>query len=142
MWADTFLRAEQQHLLRLFVWAGLSIVAATAVAVMLAARRIRSPLLSHFAIQMAAWGAAVAIFAGVWWPNVHLRDLSGATLVDRFVWMSAGFDLGVVALGATLGIAGYRLARSPAALGAATAIIVQGLALFLLDLHFAALISR
>jgi hypothetical protein len=129
-------------LLRLFVWAGLSIVTGTTVGVMLVVRRARSPLLTHFAIQMTAWGAAVAVFAGVWWANVHMRDLAGATLIDRIVWMSAGFDLGLVALGATLGIAGRRLARSMAAMGAGTAIIIQGLGLFLLDLHFAALISR
>ncbi|HEY4132476.1 MAG TPA: hypothetical protein VGM50_17830 [Gemmatimonadaceae bacterium] len=142
MWADTFLRAEQQYLLRLFLWAGLSIVAATIVAVMLAARRVRSPLLTHFAIQMGVWGAAIAIFAAVWWTKLHIRDLGGATIVERFAWASVGLDVGLVALGATLAATGHRLARSMAVMGAGTAIVVQGLSLFLLDLHFAALISR
>jgi hypothetical protein len=142
VWADTVLHAEQQWLLRLFVWAGLSIIAATGVGVMLAARRVRSPLLTHFAIQMAAWGAAIAIFAGFCWMNLHMRDLSGAARLERFVWMSAGFDVGVVALGITVVILGRQLARSAATLGAGVAVILQGLALLLLDLHFAALISR
>jgi hypothetical protein len=142
VWADTLLQAEQQHLLRLFLWAGLSVIAATAIAVMLAARRERSPLLQHFAIQMLAWGCAIALFAGVSWTQVHLRDLAGAARLERFVWMSAGFDIGVVAVGVTLVAAGRLMARSLASAGAGTAIVVQGLTLFLLDLHFASLISR
>jgi hypothetical protein len=142
VWADTVLRAEQQHLLRLFVWAGLSIVAATAVGVMLAARRVHSPLLKHFALQTAGWGAVVAVFAGASWASLHMRDLSGAARLERFVWMSAGFDIGVVALGVTVAVLGRQLARSAATLGAGVAIVLQGLGLLLLDLHFAALISR
>jgi hypothetical protein len=142
VWADTLLLAEQQHLLRLFVWAALSILAGTAIGVLLAVRRARSPLLTHFAIQMAGWGVAVAIIAGIWWANVHIRDLSGATRLERFVWMSAGFDVGVIALGATVGVLGRRLAHSVSSVGAGAAIFVQGLGLFLLDLHFAALIAR
>jgi uncharacterized protein DUF6992 len=122
--------------------AGVSIVAGTAIAVMLVARRERSRLLQHFAIQMAAWGAAIAIFAGVSWAGLHIRDLSGAARLERLVWMSAGFDVGIVAVGATLAVAGYVMVRSAATLGAGTAIVIQGLSLFLLDLHFAALISR
>jgi uncharacterized protein DUF6992 len=128
--------------LRLFLLAGVSIVAGTAVATMLVARRERSRLLQHFAIQMAAWGLAVAIFAGVSWAGLHMRDVSGAARLERFVWMSVGFDAGVVAVGATLAIVGYVMVRSAATLGAGTAIVIQGLSLFLLDLHFAALISR
>jgi hypothetical protein len=128
--------------LRLFLLAGLSIVAGTGLAAMLVARRERSILLRHFAIQMAAWGLVVAIFAGVSWAGVHMRDVSGAARLERFVWLSVGFDAGIVAVGATLAIAGYVMARSAAALGAGTAIAIQGLSLFLLDLHFAALISR
>jgi hypothetical protein len=142
VWADTLFQAEQQHLLRLFLWAGLSIVAATSIAVILVARRVTSPLLRHFAIQMAGWGIAVAVFAGASWAQLHLRDLAGATRLERFVWMSAGFEAGLVGVGATLFVAGRTMGRSAAAYGAGTAIVVQGLALLLLDLQFAALISR
>jgi hypothetical protein len=142
VWSDTVLSAEQQHLLRLFLWAGLSIVAATIVAVVLVARRVHSPLLKHFAIQMAAWGIAIALFAGVSWSQLHLRDLSGAARLERLVWASAGFDVGIVAVGTTLFVAGRLMSRSVAAAGAGTAIVVQGIALFLLDLQFAAVISR
>jgi hypothetical protein len=142
VWADTILLAEQQHLLRLFVWAGLSILAGTTIGVTLAIRRAHSPLLTHFAIQIAGWGVAIAIFAAACWANLHIRDLSGATRLERFIWMSVGFDIGIVALGATVAALGNRLTRSMASVGAGAAIIVQGLGLFLLDLHFAALISR
>ena len=110
--------------------------------VMLVTRRAQSRLLQHFAIQMAAWGAAIGVFAGVSWAGLHIRDLSGATRLERFVWMCTGVDIGVIAVGVTLAIAGYAMARSAATLGAGTAIVIQGLSLFLLDLHFAALISR
>ena len=72
MWADTLLRAEQQHLLRLLFWAGLSIIAATAVAAMLAVRRIRSPFLVQFAGQMAVWGLVrkqLEIYAEAAWKD-------------------------------------------------------------------------
>ena len=91
---------------------------------------------------MAAWGAAVAIFAAVSWAGLQMRDVAGAARLERFVWMTAGFDLGVVAVGATLAVAGYLMAKSAATVGAGMAIVIQGLSLFLLDLHFAALISR
>lgn len=142
MWADTLLRAEQQHVLCLLVWAALSILAGTGTAVMLVVRRTSSPLLKQFALQMAGWGVAVALFAALWWPNIALRDVSGATRLERWIWLSSGFDLGLVALGATVAVLGYRLARSAGSLGAGAAIAVQALALLLLDLHFAALISR
>lgn len=129
-------------MLRLFIWAALSILSGTATAVLLVVRRTHSPLLKHFALQMAGWGIAVALFAGAWWPGIALRDVSGATRLVRWIWLSSGFDLGLVVVGATVAALGYRLARSAASLGAGAAIAVQALALLLLDLHFAALISR
>ena len=142
MWADTFLRAEQQHLLRLLLWAALSILAATAVAAVLAVRRLRSPLLTQFATQMAAWGVAIGAIASVEWRLAHLRDFSSASRLERVLWMNIGFDAGYIAVGITLASAAWFLARRIGVVGAGIGIIVQGLALLLIDLQFAAVISR
>jgi hypothetical protein len=142
VWADTLLRAEQQHLLRLLFWAGLSILAATGVATLLTARRVQSPFLRHFSLQLAAWGAAVGAIAGFEWHGVQLRDVSGAARLERLVWMNVGLDAGYVAVGVVLAATAWTLARRMSRVGAGAAIVVQGLALLLIDLQFASVISR
>jgi hypothetical protein len=142
VWADTILHAERQHLLRLLLWAALSIVAATGLAAMLTARRVRSPMLVHFAIQMAVWGSLVGGIAAVRLSVATLRDVSGAARLERLVWMNVGLDAGYVAVGAVLALTAWVLARKMAAVGAGIAIIVQGLALLLLNLQFAAVVSK
>jgi hypothetical protein len=142
VWADTLLHAEQQHLLRLLFWAGLSILGATGVATMMAVRRVRSPFLAHFAIQMAAWGVAIGVIGAIGWFNAHLRDVSGAARLERLLWMNIGLDAGYVAVGVVLSFAAWRFARKIAPVGAGVAIVVQGLALLLIDLQFASVISR
>jgi hypothetical protein len=129
-------------LLRLFLWSGLSILGGTSAAVTVAVRRARSPLLVHFAIQMAAWGAAIAAIAGFEWWRVHLRDASGAARLERFLWMNIGLDVGYVAIGVVLAISAWVLAKKMSAVGAGTGILVQGIALLLIDLQFAAVVSR
>jgi Family of unknown function (DUF6992) len=142
VWADTLLRAEQQHLLRLLFWAGLSIIAATAVGAMLVVRRIRSPFLAQFAGQMAAWGVVVGSIATIEWHTARLRDVSGAARLERVLWMNIGLDVGYIAVGAALACVAWYLARRLAVVGAGMGIIVQGLALLLIDLQFAAVVSR
>jgi len=142
VWSDTLLTAERQHLLRLLLWAALSIVAGTLVMVMLAARRARSPLLSHFAIQLVAWGIVFGTIAAVRWQGLHLRDLSGAARLERMTWLNIGLDAGYVAVGVTLVVAGRALGKRTSMIGAGAGVILQGLALLLLDLQFAALVSR
>jgi hypothetical protein len=142
VWADTLLRAEQQHLLRLLAWAALSILAATAVAATLAARRIRSPLLQHFAVQTAAWGVVIGAIAAINFRGAALRDLSGAARLERLVWMNVGLDAGYVGIGATLALAAWFLARRMSLVGAGVGMAAQGLALLVLELQFAAVVSR
>jgi hypothetical protein len=142
VWSDTFLHAEQQHVLRLLLWAALSIVAATTVAVTIAMRRSQSALLSHFALQMALWGLAVGSIAALDWHGLHLRDVAGAARVERLLWMNIGFEVGVVGMGGVLVFCGRVLTRNAAAIGAGTGILVQGLGLLLIDLQFASMISR
>lgn len=142
MWADTLLRAEQQHLLRLIVWAALSIVAATALAAILAARRIQSPLLRHFALQTTAWGLVVGAIAAISLRGAHLRDVAGAARLERLVWMNVGLDAGYVGVGASLALVAWLLARRMSLVGAGVGIVVQGLALLVIELQFAAVVSR
>ena len=142
MWADTLLRAEQQHLLRLLAWAGLSVIAATALAVMLAARRVHSPLLQQFALQTAIWGVVVGAIAGLDLHNAVLRDVGGAARLERLVWTNVGLDVGYVAVGATMAVVAWQLARRLSLVGAGVGIIVQGLALLVIELQFAAVVSR
>lgn len=142
MFADSLFHAEQMHLLRMLTWAGLSIVAATAVATLLTLRRIRSPLLAHFAVQMAGWGVVIGAVAALEWRGLAVRDLAGATRLDRFVWMNIGFDAGYIAIGAVLATTTWFVVRRLAGVGAGIGIMVQGMALLLMHLQLAAAISR
>jgi hypothetical protein len=142
VWADIILTAEREHLLRLLAWSGLSIVLGTAVVVMLVARRIRSPLLQHFAVQTIAWGVLIGIITALAWRGLHLRDVGGAARLERSVWMRIGLDVGLVAVGATLALTGRATNRRMQLLGAGVGVMVQGLALLVLDLQFAGLVSR
>lgn len=141
-WADDLLLVEQFHLLKLLVWAALSIMTGSALLAMLRIRRADSPLLAHFAIQSVAWGAvdlAIALWAE---RGLALRDLEAAVALDRFVWLNIGLDLGYVAVGATLALLGWRASRRLGLVGAGLGVIVQGLALTVLDLQLAAGIVR
>jgi hypothetical protein len=142
VWADTLLHAEQQHLLRLLFWAALSVLGGTGVATMMAARRVRSPLLTHFAIQMTVWGLATGAIAGIGWHTAQFRNVSGAARLERLVWMNIGLDAGYVAVGATLALTAWLIAKRMAVVGGGVAIVVQGLALLLIEMQFASVISR
>jgi sulfite exporter TauE/SafE len=92
------------------------------------------PLLRHFAIQTAAWGAinlAIVLWAQ---RGLKLRDYAGARQLDRILWLNLGLDVGYIAVGITLAVAGWVLGRRLGAVGAGIGIVVQGAVLFLLDL--------
>ena len=103
--------------------------------------RERSSLLFHFALQTAAWGLIDLVLAGNAWRTLALRDLQSAAQLDRFLWLNIGLDFGYVATGATLAVTAWVLGRRGGGLGAGTAIVVQGLALLLLDARFLFLID-
>jgi hypothetical protein len=139
MWADTLLSLERAHLLRLLAWSALSVVVATAAWLLNGAR---SPLLRHFAIQTAAWGLVDAAIAAFAWPRLALRDYAGALALDRFLWLNIGLDVGYVGIGLTLVVCGWRMGRRLGLVGAGIGVIVQGLALAVLDLILAAQLRR
>jgi hypothetical protein len=143
MWADTLLSAERAHLLRLALWGGASLFAGTTlVAMLLRAGRPRTSLLEHFGIQTATWGAIELGLAFLWWRSLSLRDLAGATRLDRILWLNVGLDVGYVLVGLSLAVLGWRAVRRLGLVGAGIAVILQGTALAVLDLVLAGEISR
>ena len=142
MWADTLLAAERAHVVRLLAWGGGSVLAGTALLAWLRAGHRRSALLEHFGIQTAAWGAAVLAVGAVARVSLATRDLAAATRLDRLLWLNIGLDGGYVLVGATLIVTGWALGRRLGMLGAGLGVVVQGIALGLLDLLLASQISR
>ena len=142
MFADTLLRAEQMHLFRLLVWGGGSVLIGTGVLALLAWRRPATTMLRHFARQMLGWGILEMAYVALAWQRLAIRDVSGATRMDRLLWLNLGIDLGGVAVGGAIAIIGWRLSRRLDHLGTGVGIIVQAAALFLINAQLAALISR
>jgi hypothetical protein len=142
MWADTLLAVERAHLIRLAVWGGASLFVGSALLGLFRIRGYRSSLLDHFGIQTMAWGAIELALALTELHHLELRDLAGATRLDRFLWLNIGLDIGYVLVGSTLLVLGWRLARQMGLVGAGLAVIVQGAALALLDFVLAGQISR
>jgi hypothetical protein len=142
MWADTLLAVERAHLIRLTVWGAASLLVGSALLGLMRVRGHRSALLDHFGIQTMAWGAIDLALALAGLKRLELRDLAGATRLDRFLWLNIGLDVGYVLVGITLLVLGWRLARRMGLVGAGLAVIVQGSALALLDLVLAGQISR
>ena len=64
------------------------------------------------------------------------------TRLDRLLWLNVGLDTGYVMVGLTLVVIGWRLGRRLGLVGAGLAAVIQGIALALLDLLLASLISR
>jgi len=142
MWADTLLLAEGAHLLRLLAWGAASLLVGSSLLAWLRTGARRSTLLEQFAIQTAGWGATEIALAAVARTSLRIRDLAGATRLDRLLWLNIGLDAGYMMFGLALAIVGWRLARRLGHVGAGIAIVVQGGALILLDLAFAIQISR
>ncbi len=126
MWSDTFLALERAHLLRVGVWGAACVLVGSLLVALLVLRRQRSPLVRHFAIQTAAWGAVDLAIALVALRGLALRDYSGAERVARLLWLNVGLDAGYVGVGATLAIAGWMFGRRLGAVGAGIGVIVQG----------------
>jgi hypothetical protein len=142
MWADTLEALERAHLLRLLVWGAASVLTGTTIIAWLRVGARRSALLQHFGIQSALWGAAEAIVALGLWRGLTVRDVTGATRLDRLLWLNIGLDLGYVLVGVALATAAWKLGRRLGLVGAGIGIVVQGSALAVLDLLLAAQISR
>jgi len=141
MWADTLLALERGHLQRLVVWAVLSVLSGTATLTWLTVRQRALPLIRHFAIQTAAWGAVNAVIAAWAWRGLALHDFAGAQRLLNILWLNTGLDVGYAAVGVTLAITGWRFGPRLGVVGAGLGVVVQGLALALLDARLIVLIG-
>jgi hypothetical protein len=128
VWADTLLAAERSHLHQLLLWGGGS-CGVGAILLLIAGRPRRSPIVFHFAAQSIAWGAVILAVGASGLQSLQLRDLGGATRLDRLLWLNLGLDTGYVAVGAAIALSAWLLGRRYGGVGAGVAIIVQGLAL-------------
>ena len=141
MWADSLLALERGHVLRLALWGAGCVVLGTLSIAMLLWRNSSAPLLRHFAIQTVLWGVVELAFSLWGWRGLALRDFAGAQYLLNFLWLNTGLDAGYVLVGATLALTSWRMGRNQAAMGAGAAIILQGLALLLLDVRLITLIG-
>ena len=142
MWSDTLYALERANLLRVAVWGGASVLVGTAIFALLAARRADSPLLKHFALQLVAWGAIDLALIGWAWRGLAMRDLAGATKLDRLLWLNVGLDVGYVAVGVTLAACAWTLGRRLGGVGAGLGVVVQGAALLVLDVYVVSAIAQ
>ena len=141
MWADTLLALERGHLERLALWGGGGVLFGTLVLAWLAWRQSAAPLLQHFAMQTVAWGAIDLAICAWGWRGLALRNYAGAQELVSFLWLNTGLDIGYVMVGVTLAATCWRLGPRPAGIGAGVGIMLQGCALFLLDLRLILLIG-
>ena len=142
MWSDALLTAERSHLRLLTVWGAGSVIVGTLLLALLAVRSARSPLLSHFAMQTAAWGAIDLVLVLLAWRGLAGRDYESFTRLDRLLWLNAGLDAGYIAVGITIAVAAWTLGRRLGGVGAGIGIVVQGLALLFLDARFISVLNR
>lgn len=141
MWSDSLLVLERGHLLRLLIWGSASASIGILLLAWIAWRKPKVPLLQYFAIQTAAWGALVLIFATRGWQQLGLREFAGVTELVNLLWLNLGLFVGGVAVGVTLLLTGLRWGPHPKAVGTAVAVIVQALTLAVFELRFIDLIG-
>jgi len=139
VWADTLFRAEQQHALRILIWAASSIIAGVALVLFTARKRSDSPLLRYFGYQMLAWAVLDAAIGALAWRGLAMRDLAAATRLQRTLWVALGLEAVVIATGLALAVSAWFQGRRMGGVGSGIGLIIQGLALLILDLD---LLSR
>lgn len=142
MFADTLLRAEQLHLLRVLAWGAGSVVASTVLFVFLVVRGLRSPLLRNFGAVCLVLGGIELFGAALAYHGLRLRDFDAAVRLDRQVWFETGFAVAAGLAGILVAFAGWRMTRRLGVVGGAIALTMHALAIALLDLQLALVISR
>jgi hypothetical protein len=142
MFADTFLAAERLHVVSLLAWGAISVIVGTGLLFLTSAKRIRPDLLRSFAAQCAMWGALEIAVGSARYVMLEMRDLSGASRVERLGWIQVGLYIGMAASGIAIAATGWRTARSLRTAGAGLGVFLQGTALLVIELYFVAQISR
>jgi len=142
MWSDTLLAAERSHLIRLMIWAVTSATVGSTLVAIITLRRMVAPIVLWFAIQALVWGGAELILGIVCWETLAMRDVSSATRLDRLTWFNAGLDVGIVIAGIAIAGMAWTHGRRLNRIGAGLGVLVQGLALLLINLTFASILAR
>ena len=142
MWSDTLLAAERSHLIRIAIWAMTSAVLGTTFVAIFSLRRVAAPIAFWFATQTVAWGSVELIVTAARWWGASMRDVDGATRLDRMTWLAIGLDVGIIGVGMTAALIAWKDRRSLGALGGGLGVVVQGLGLLVLDLSFASILTR
>ncbi len=145
MWSDALLIAERNHLLRLLLWGAASVLVGTVLFLfVMVTRRAdeRSPLLTHFAVQLGGWGV-IELLIGIWrWQGLTYRDLGSYTSFDRLLWLNVGLDLGYVGVGVAIALTSWLGARRLGPVGGGLGVAVHGLALLLLHSMLLSVLAR
>ena len=150
MWADTLQQAERLHFLRLCLWGALATIAGTILLVFAHVRAARPALLHCFGLVCGLLGLTELFIGLIAYRVVPLRDIAGATRLDRFAWLQLGLYLGMAVAGVTFALAsrvkklatGGLAEASLARIGAGVAVALHGLALVTLELLLIAEVSR
>jgi uncharacterized protein DUF6992 len=142
MWSDTLLAAERSHLLRVAIWAVTSASLGTTFVAIIMVRQLVAPIALWFAVQTMVWGSLELIVSAARWFVLSMRDVAGATRLERLTWFAIGLDIGIVGAGVTAALIAWRLKRHVGAFGGGLGVVVQGLGLLVLDLTFATMLTR
>lgn len=142
MWSDTLLLAERAALVRMAIWGAGCVVTGSVILALVAVRRVRSALLDGFAIQTTVWGAIALARVVEGMGRLEPRDLAAATQLNHWTWLLMGLDVGLMAVGLTLAITGWRWGHRFWIIGAGLALAVQGAGLLTLDARFATLLTK
>ena len=142
MWSDTLFAAERSYLIRLLIWAVTSATLGTVLVAIITLRRMVAPIVLWFAIQALVWGGAELILVIVRWETLAMRDISSAARLDRLTWFNAGLDVGIVIAGIAITGMAWAHGRRLRGIGAGLGVLVQGLALLVINLTFASILAR
>ena len=142
MWSDTLLAAERSHLIHLVLWGATTAIVGTGIVATLTIRRMTAPILLWFGVQSMAWGLIELMLTAVGFHALAMRDVSGATRLDRLTWFAVGLDVGIVATGVAIVTVAWVFGRRLGAVGAGLGIVVQGLGLLVMNLTFASLLAQ
>lgn len=149
VWSDVILQIERLYTLRLLFWGASSTVVGTGLLV-LSLTQGGSTMIRRFAVVCAVFGACELILAAIGYRHLALRDLAGATRLERLAWMQLGLYLGLVAVGAVTCVVARSVASRAGAstdvalpsIGTGIAVALHGLALATLELILLAGVSH
>jgi hypothetical protein len=91
---------------------------------------------------MLAWGAAAVMLSSARYATLGPRDLTSAVHLERALWFGSGLELGIAGAGVATAVVSWSVGRRLAGVGAGIAVVLQGLALAILDMRLAATIVR